>query len=505
MFHSAAHQIAAACKPEGGLSMYTERFPGGIRKRLTHVVVYADHGCNHLIGEQPVMYTGSESFNHAEAWDGALLTSHNLAIFAWNRPRLEAVPLRGLTAASCPVDSGLMDPGEMHLVVDGTTHVRHCFVGDKMLPMMTLLARVPAQDQAPADVPLDQAELVFRDPRMALLKAAVATKPQARKRVALWHHTEHMGRGMVNGWWLTTLSPDRLRAVLAEFFGFEPKDEGGALHWATGNTASGDLARTAGKAAAKVLTGGLVGGGTHVVTMKHYGATIRTEQGWTVFQMTGAKTDEPTMLPLNQVHAEKQCDLFDWLRAVEARELAEELVGGFDEETIEVLVPGRGAEIARRFRDPGEDRWDPEERLPDGFKASGGPTLPAEALDVPEDESDPADQVALLSWLMIGGGVCNLLLSLGLFFSLVWVCVGVLWLPGIAIGIGEIVMGWKLRSGQVHEKIQTVNTAGIVAAVVSFNVFAGVAAVLARIYLNDDEVKNELARMQGAGAQKSLT
>ncbi|MCP4805837.1 MAG: hypothetical protein GY913_03350 [Proteobacteria bacterium] len=518
MLHSAAHQIAAAGKPESGLSMHTERFPGGIRKRLTHVVVYTNHGCNHLIGEQPVMYTGSESFNHADAWDGALLTSHNLAIFAWNKPRLGPIPLRGLTNAKIGKDSGLMEPGELHATVNGETVVRHCFVGDKVLPMLTLLAKVPATDQTPADVPLltgglaglDSA-LTFQDGRLALMRAGLATKPDIAlaEAVVLWHHTEHMGRGMKDGWWLSSMAPGRFRQAIEEFFGAPTSDEPGPtqkLHWATGSASEGDLARTAGKAAAKVLSGGLAGGGKHVVMMKHYGASYRAEGTFTAFQLTGAKTTEPTMLPLNQVHAERMAELFDWLRAEEARTLGEALAGGIDEDTIEALVPGRGTEIARHFRDPGEDRWDPKERLPDGFKASGGPTLPEAALDVPEEESDPQAQVDLLAWMMIGSGVLNVLISGGLVLSLIWVCVGVMWIPGLLIGVAEIVMGWKLKNGEVHEKIKTVNTAGIVAALLSLNVFAGAAAVFARIYLNDDEVEAHMKTMAGGGAgQKTIS
>lgn len=515
MLHSAAHQIAEACKPESGLSMYTERFPGGIRKRLTHVAVYANHGCNHLIGEQPVMYTGSESFNHAEAWDGAYLTSHNLAIFAWNEARLGPIPLRGLTEASIGKDSGIMSAGELHATVNGQPLVRHAFVGDKVLPMLQLLAKVPASDQAPPDAPLLPggldgltSALTFQDARLDLMRAGLATKPDVAlaEAVVLWHHTEHMGRGMVDGWWLSSLSPDRLREALVAFFGEPTGEERGdthAMHWATGSTSEGDLARTAGKAAAKVLSGGLIGGGKHVVTMKHYGATLRAEGPYAAFQLTGSKGTQTESKPLNQTHAERMCELFDWLRAEEARVLGEALVGGLDANTVEVLVPGRGAEIAERFQDPGDDRWDPKERLPDGFKASGGPTLPEAALDVPEAESDPGAQTSMLAWMMIASGALNVFMSGALVLSLIWVCVGVLWIPGVLVGVAEIVVGWKLKNGEVHEKIKTVNTAGIVAAVCSLNLFAGIAAVLARVYLGDDEVQAHLKTLSGPG-QASL-
>jgi hypothetical protein len=220
--NSAAHQIAASFeRDEYALLSYDRLLPYVKRHQLRHALVNVGYGPNHLIGEETALICGSSSFTDEENWCGFVLTSHALAGFGNKAPRTPVIPLRGVTGAAETKAPSITTAGELTVTVDGADHVQPSYVTGVSLPVMEKLAKVPRADQVPADRPLLPAvdgdptgisglgdALLFREPRVDLLQAAVEaikdTKEPAEARrlaeaVVLWHHNEHLGRGQVDG------------------------------------------------------------------------------------------------------------------------------------------------------------------------------------------------------------------------------------------------------------------------------------------------------------------
>jgi hypothetical protein len=87
--------------------------------------------------------------------------------------------------------------------------------------------------------------------------------------------------------------------------------------------------------------------------------------------------------------------------------------------------------------------------------------------------------------LMIASGALTTLASAGLFFGLVWVCVGVFWLVPLAVGVSEIVVGAAIMGGIPTRRVRTVSVLGMLSALMCGNLIglaleAGALALVAR-------------------------
>lgn len=70
---------------------------------------------------------------------------------------------------------------------------------------------------------------------------------------------------------------------------------------------------------------------------------------------------------------------------------------------------------------------------------------------------------------MLLSGVFNIVTGLMLFMTLIWACVGVLWLIPIGIGVWEIVTGVQMLQGTPQPAAKTVSIAGLVSGVLNCN------------------------------------
>lgn len=525
--NSAAHQIAASFeRDEYALLSYDRLLPYIKRHQLRHALVHVGYGPDHLIGEETALICGSSGFSDEANWDGIVLTSHVLAGFAFNKPRPAPIPLRGVTAAAETKAPSMTSAGELTVTVDGTDHVQPSFVTGVSLPILEKLAKVPRADQVPADRPLLPAVdgdptgisglgdvLIFREPRVDLLQAAVEairdTKDPAEARrlaeaVVLWHHNEHLGRGQKDGWWLSPVAPDQLLTVFEWLYHgelTEPAQDGDVLRprWRTGNTQAGDAARGAGRVLAGALTGGIRGavrgGLRNEAELKVLGVDIKPLGPGCAFKLVGTKKDHGEMEDLRDLDPEFVQWLFENSRVKEAQILAETLMGelGDDVAPFEALLPGQGeAAMKALYTPPDDDDVRLADRLPKDWAPKPGVVL-ADGLaervaDAPLTDEEKLGQVKLAGTMLMVSGILNVLWNGMLVLFLIWVCVGVLWIPGIAMGVTEIIAGAKLRKGEVHPKLKLFSTVGLVGSLLSMNLFSGIAGGMARLYINDDDL-----------------
>lgn len=91
------------------------------------------------------------------------------------------------------------------------------------------------------------------------------------------------------------------------------------------------------------------------------------------------------------------------------------------------------------------------------------------------------DRGTLAGALMIASGALTTLAAATWFFGLVWVCVGVLWLPALAIGIAEIAVGAAIIGRPPAPSVRTVSVLGILASLMCGNVIGVGLEVLALI------------------------
>ena len=75
-----------------------------------------------------------------------------------------------------------------------------------------------------------------------------------------------------------------------------------------------------------------------------------------------------------------------------------------------------------------------------------------------------------------------------MFLSLVWVCIGVIWLVPLAAGFYQCYVGYQMFQGQVTPAAKNGTIAGIVAGVCAFNIFSIGGSAFAFMQLGDDEV-----------------
>ncbi len=94
---------------------------------------------------------------------------------------------------------------------------------------------------------------------------------------------------------------------------------------------------------------------------------------------------------------------------------------------------------------------------------------------------------------MLISGIMTVMVSLGLVFGLIWICVGVFWILTLAAGIFEIIIGVGVMNGQAKANAKTVSIIGIVAALLCGNIVGMVMEIMAVVNLGKPEVANWLA------------
>lgn len=88
---------------------------------------------------------------------------------------------------------------------------------------------------------------------------------------------------------------------------------------------------------------------------------------------------------------------------------------------------------------------------------------------------------------LVGGGL-TLLVSGLYFLSLIWVCVGVVYLVPMAMGAWQAYVGFNMNNGQPQGQAKTAAIVGIVSGVLTFNIIALIASVVAMMNVNKPEV-----------------
>ncbi|MES2640931.1 MAG: hypothetical protein V4850_15685 [Myxococcota bacterium] len=94
--------------------------------------------------------------------------------------------------------------------------------------------------------------------------------------------------------------------------------------------------------------------------------------------------------------------------------------------------------------------------------------------------------------LTILSGVMNIIVGGLLFLTMVWVCVGVLWLVPMAVGVFQVVVGISMNGGKRTSAASYISIVGIIAGVCNFNPLGIGAAVLAMLKVKEPEVAGYL-------------
>ena len=86
-------------------------------------------------------------------------------------------------------------------------------------------------------------------------------------------------------------------------------------------------------------------------------------------------------------------------------------------------------------------------------------------------------------------GVLTIMVSGGLFLSLIWICIGVLWLVPMAIGAWQIYVGWQMHNGERVANAQTVAIVNAITAFLSGSLISVALSGFAYMQLNEPEAK----------------
>lgn len=290
----------------------------------------------------------------------------------------------------------------------------------------------------------------------------------------------------------------------------QAEQDGGVLRprWRTGSTQAGDAARGAGRVLAGAVTGGIRGavrgGLRNEAKLKVMGVDIKPMGPGSAFKLVGTKRDHGEMEDLRDLDSEYVQWLFENSRDKEAQILAETLMGELDSEDdgpFEALLPGQGAAARKAlYSPPDDDDVRLADRLPKDWKPAPGVALPeglAERIaDAPLTDEDKLGQVKLAGTVLMVSGILGVMWNGMLVLAMIWVCVGVLWIPGIAAGVLEIIAGAKLRKGEVHPNLKLFSTLGLVGSLLSMNLFSGIAGGMARIYISDDDLADTYEKLK---------
>ena len=100
----------------------------------------------------------------------------------------------------------------------------------------------------------------------------------------------------------------------------------------------------------------------------------------------------------------------------------------------------------------------------------------------------PPSEYKTAGTLMIVSGVLNLLASLALVGTLIWICVGAFWMVTLGLAVWEIVTGIAVSGGQPKHNAKTVAIIGIVNSLLCGNVIGLVLQIIAMSKLGSPEV-----------------
>lgn len=95
------------------------------------------------------------------------------------------------------------------------------------------------------------------------------------------------------------------------------------------------------------------------------------------------------------------------------------------------------------------------------------------------------------------GGVLNVLTAGVWFISLIWVCVGILWLVPMALGAAQAWFGYQMHEGKPVENGKLWGIIGIVCGLFNFNPISTVASVLAMMKAGEPD---SIAYLSSGGA-----
>lgn len=92
---------------------------------------------------------------------------------------------------------------------------------------------------------------------------------------------------------------------------------------------------------------------------------------------------------------------------------------------------------------------------------------------------------------LICGGL-TVMVNLMWVLSLIWICIGILWLIPAAAGGYQAYIGWQMYNGEPSPAAKNAAIAGIVGGVFGFNLISAAGSVFAMMQVGNDDVKGWL-------------
>ncbi|MCB9686924.1 MAG: hypothetical protein H6735_17930 [Alphaproteobacteria bacterium] len=90
------------------------------------------------------------------------------------------------------------------------------------------------------------------------------------------------------------------------------------------------------------------------------------------------------------------------------------------------------------------------------------------------------------------GGAWNAFVAFGVVMSLIWFCVGILWLVPMGASGYSAYVGWQMYNGEATPAAKNASIAGIIGGLLCFNPLSAIASGFAMMQLGNDEVKGWL-------------
>jgi hypothetical protein len=90
-------------------------------------------------------------------------------------------------------------------------------------------------------------------------------------------------------------------------------------------------------------------------------------------------------------------------------------------------------------------------------------------------------------------GILNIITAGVWTLSLIWLCVGIVWLIPLGVGAYQAYLGFQMQSGTPNAGAKNIGLIGLIAGVCNFNIFAIVLSVLAMQKAKEPEVAGYLS------------
>ncbi len=91
--------------------------------------------------------------------------------------------------------------------------------------------------------------------------------------------------------------------------------------------------------------------------------------------------------------------------------------------------------------------------------------------------------------MLMFGGALNIITAGIWVLSLIWVCIGIMWLVPMAVGAWQAFVGWKMYSGEVQGTSKIAAIAGMVSAFFNLNPIAFVCGLLGMLNVDKPDAK----------------